>query len=129
MTQLDLAKVLCVQPQTIWRWEHGEREPSLDIIKRLCEVLGCTESELLNGPDDGKIKITLVYDWDKMKEVNINMESNDFEVILGSNGKIGLKGAGMITSREAIEEFLGRVRNELEIALDAQVRRGAIQGA
>ena len=57
------------------------------------------------------------------------MDANDFEVILGSNGKIGLKGAGMIISHEAIEEFLGRVRNELEIALDAQVRRGAVQGA
>ena len=56
------------------------------------------------------------------------MEDNGFELILGSNGKIGLQGAGMITSREAIEEFLGKVREQLEIALDAQVRRGAVQG-
>ena len=52
------------------------------------------------------------------------------KLILGEDGKIGLHGAGMITSRDAIEEFLGRVRGELEIALDAQIRRGVIpQGA
>ena len=64
-----------------------------------------------------------------MKEGNIDMNGNDFELILGSQGKIGLKGAGTITSTEAIDEFLARVREQLIIALDAQVRRGAIQGA
>ena len=54
------------------------------------------------------------------------MEEEKFNLILGGDGKVGLHGAGLITSHEAIEEFLGRIRNELEIALDAQIRRGAI---
>lgn len=128
MTQEDLAHALSINVVTLSRWENGHFEPKVSVIRQLCEVLGCTESELLNGPDDGQMKITLVYDWEKMKEGKIDMEDNGFELILGSNGKVGLHGAGMITSREAIEEFLGKVREQLEIALDAQVRRGVVQG-
>ena len=56
------------------------------------------------------------------------MTGNEFELILGSNGQIGLKGAGMITSAEAIEEFLSRVKEQLTIALEAQIKRGVVQG-
>lgn len=129
MSQEELAHRLDINPATLSRWENGHFEPKASVLKELCEILSCTELELLNGPNDGKIKITLVYDWGKMKEGNIDMESNDFELILGSNGRVGLKGAGLITSPEAIEEFLGRIRKELEIALDAQVRRGVVPEA
>ena len=129
MTQEELAHALSVNAVTLSRWENGHFEPKVSIIKKLCEVLGCTESELLNGTDDKKIKITLVYDWQHMKEGKIDMNGNDFELILGSQGQIGLKGAGLITSTEAIDEFLARVREQLTIALDAQVRRGAIPEA
>ena len=128
MTQEELAHLLSITTVTLSRWENGHFEPKASVIKKLCEVLGCTESELLNGPSDGKVKITLVYDWDKMKEGSIDMNGNDFELILGSNGQIGLKGAGMLTSAEAIEEFLSRVKEQLTIALDAQIKRGVVQG-
>ena len=57
------------------------------------------------------------------------MNMNSFELILGSQGQIGLKGAGQITSREAIEDFLSQVREQLEIGLEAQIKRGVVQGA
>ncbi len=126
LTQLELANAMGVQTQTVWRWEHGEREPSISLIKKLCEILGCTESELLNGSQEDRVELVLSWNWEDMKKGEINMDINKFKVILGEDGKIGLHGAGMITSRAGIEEFLGRVRNELEIALDAQVRRGVI---
>ena len=128
ITQEELSERIGVHENTIRLWEKGLREPRSSDILKLCEVLGCTESELLNGPSDGKVKITLVYDWDKMKEGSIDMNGNEFELILGSNGQIGLKGAGLITSAEAIEEFLSRVREQLTIALDAQIKRGVVQG-
>ena len=128
MTQEELAHLLSITTVTLSRWENGHFEPKASVIKKLCEVLGCTESELLNGPSDGNVKITLVYDWDKMKEGSIDMNGNDFELILGSNGQIGLKGAGMLTSAEAIEEFLSRVKEQLTIALDAQIKRGVVHG-
>ena len=126
LNQEELAHMLSVNTATLSRWENGHFEPKASVIKKLCEVLGCTESELLNGPDDGRVRLTLVYDWGQMKEGNIDMTGNDFELILGSQGQIGLKGAGLLTSAEAIDEFLSRVREQLTIALDAQKRRGAI---
>ena len=128
ITQEELSERMGVHENTIRLWEKGIREPRLSDMAKLCEVLGCTESELLNGPDDGRVKITLVYDWGHMKEGNIDMNGNDFELILGSNGQIGLKGAGMLTSAEAIDEFLSRVKEQLTIALDAQIKRGVVQG-
>ena len=57
------------------------------------------------------------------------MIENKFKLVLGEDGQIGISGMGMLTSREAIDEFLGRVREQLEVALDAQVRRGVINRA
>ena len=128
LTQLQLGERTGIDPNMISRYERETATPSLENVKRLALGLDISVDELLNGPDDGEVKITLVYDWDKMKEGKIDMEDNGFELILGSNGKVGLHGAGMITSRDAIEDFLAKVREQLEIALDAQVRRGAVQG-
>ena len=128
ITQEELSERIGVHENTIRLWEKGLREPRSSDISKLCEVLCCTESELLNGPSDGKVKITLVYDWTHMEGGKIDMNGNDFELILGSNGQIGLKGAGKLTSAEAIEEFLSRVKEQLTIALDAQIKRGVVQG-
>ena len=126
ITQEELAQALSVNTITLSRWENGHFEPKASMIKKLCEVLCCTESELLNGSQEDKVELVLSWNWEDMKKGEINMDINRFKVILGEDGKIGLQGAGMITSRAGIEEFLGRVRNELEIALDAQVKRGII---
>ena len=126
ITQEELAQALSVNTITLSRWENGHFEPKASMIKKLCEVLCCKESELLNGSQEDKVELVLSWNWEDMKKGEINMDINRFKVILGEDGKIGLQGAGMITSRAGIEEFLGRVRNELEIALDAQVRRGVI---
>ena len=111
---------------TIRRWENGEIIPRLDEIKRLSEVLHISTDELLNGSQDGKVRVVLAYDWQKY-EGGIDMASNEFDVILGRDGEIGLKGSGKLTSREAIEEFLANVRLQVESAFEAQVKRGAIQ--
>ena len=126
LTQEGLAEATKISAMTVRRWEWGQRVPRMDEIKQLAEALHVSETELLNGPADGRVRLTLVYDWGQMKEGNIDMSGNDFELILGSHGQIGLKGAGLLTSAEAIDEFLARVKEQLTIALDAQKRRGAI---
>ena len=128
-SQAKLAELVGVSFMTVRRWECGEVIPRLNEIKRLSEILHQTIDELLNGSESNKIKITLVYDWDKMREGSIDMNMNDFELILGSQGQIGLKGSGKFTSKEDINEFLSRVKEQLEIAFSAQLQRGAIQEA
>ena len=75
VTQAELAEKIGVTTQTIWRWEHGEREPSLDIIKTISQILNCSETELFNGsqPDKWILQIKLS---DNIKEEFIDMTKN-----------------------------------------------------
>ena len=59
LSQSGLAELTGVSFMTIRRWESGEVIPRISEIRQLCEVLGCTESELLNGqsPDEWELRI------------------------------------------------------------------------
>lgn len=111
---------------TVRRWEWGQRVPRLEEIKHLAEALGVTVEELLNGPRNDKVKVVLSWDWQKYEEGGIDMTGNEFDVFLGKGGEIGLKGSGLLTSREAVEEFLANIRLQVESAFEAQLKRGAI---
>ena len=129
LSQSNFADLVGVSFMTIRRWESGEVIPRMNEIKQICEVLQVSESELLNGPRDGKVELIVSWNWEDMKKGEINMNEDKFKLILGEDGMIGLHGAGQITSHEAIEEFLSKVREQLEVALEAQIRRGAIPEA
>ena len=49
MTQLNLAEKLGVTDRAISKWENGRGLPDVSLMKPLCETLGITVSELLNG--------------------------------------------------------------------------------
>lgn len=49
MTQKDLAEKLGVTPNAVSQWENGARDPRLETIKHLAEVLHCTTDEILRG--------------------------------------------------------------------------------
>ena len=128
-TQAQLGAKTGIDPNMISRYERNTAVPTLENISRLALGLGITIDELLKAPKTEQVEIVLSWDWQEMKKGEINMNENKFKLILGEDGMVGLHGAGMVTSREQIEEFLGRIRNELEIALDAQIKRGVVQGA
>ena len=125
--QEELAEILSINTATLSRWENGHFEPNASTIKKLCEILHCTESEILNGLDDGQVKVTLSYNWDDFKKGEINMNKSEFKLILGDNGEVGINGSMIVKSRSAIEEIIAKIRSELEFGFDSQVRRGIIQ--
>ena len=47
LSQADLAKKMGVPAYTISNWEQGRSEPCIEDIRRLCEVLRITASDLL----------------------------------------------------------------------------------
>ena len=127
--QEELAEILSINTATLSRWENGHFEPNASTIKKLCEILHCTESEILNGLDDGQVKVTLSYNWDDFKKGEINMNKSEFKLILGDNGEVGINGSMIVKSRSAIEEIIAKIRSELEFGFNAQVQRGVIQEA
>ena len=129
LTQHELAKLVSCSVDSVRRWETNLREPRASELKSLCKTFKCSETELLNWPSSSSIRVTLSYDWDKYEKGEINMSGNDFEVFLGKNGEISLKGAAKFISRETVEDFLAQVRLQVETAFDAQVKRGVIQPA
>ncbi|MBE6976250.1 MAG: helix-turn-helix transcriptional regulator [Ruminococcaceae bacterium] len=52
LSQADLAAQLRILPTTISRYEQGQREPSLDILRELAKCLGVDTNYLLNYPDE-----------------------------------------------------------------------------
>lgn len=47
ITQENISKKLGVTRQCYALYEQGRREPSIEIIKKLCIIFGCTTDELL----------------------------------------------------------------------------------
>ena len=128
ISQEELAQALCVTTTTLSRWENGHFEPKASMIKKLCEILDCTESELLSDvQEDNKIELVISWNWEDMKKGEINMNENKFKLILGDDGKVGLQGAGLVIDKATLNDFLERIRVQLEVALDAQIKRGVIQ--
>lgn len=128
LTQEELARLLSISNVTLSRWETGLFEPNASTMRKLCEILHCTEAEILNGSDE-QIKVTLSYNWEDFKKGEINMSESKFNLVLGDNGEVGINGSMKVTSKSAIEEVIARIRKELEFGLDTQVRRGIIQEA
>ena len=59
LTQQELADKLMVSFKTISKWECGKGMPDYGIVKPLCQELGITVSELMDGEvkDDNSIRV------------------------------------------------------------------------
>ena len=60
MTQEKLAELVDVHVNTLIRWENGVRTPRISELQKLSQVLGCTEAELLNGPQGQEFEVKIV---------------------------------------------------------------------
>ena len=49
LTQSELAEKLGVTDRSIGNWENGRNMPDLSLFKPLCDELGITINELING--------------------------------------------------------------------------------
>ena len=81
MTQLDFAELIGVSNKTVSRWETGARMPDVEMIQRLCTLLGITINELLAGEEfpDKEYRqrtednmIGLVQELDEIKERKVS---------------------------------------------------------
>ena len=126
MRQEDLADKIGVAKKTLQRWEYGETFPKAPELALICQVLGTTEGELLHGPKNEKVKITLTWDREEV-EGEIDMSGNGFSLFLGADGTVGIKGAAKFTRRADLKETVEAILKELEFGYDAQVLRGKLK--
>ena len=49
LSQLQLAEKLRITDKAVSKWERGLSKPSSSIMLELCEILGISVNELLNG--------------------------------------------------------------------------------
>ena len=61
LTQEQLAQQLGVSNKTISKWENGKCMPDYSIIQKLCDALGVTLPELMDGEDAAENSVR-VYD-------------------------------------------------------------------
>lgn len=103
-TQSSLGEKTGINPNLISRYERNVSTPSFKNIIKIASALNLTVDDLLQKP--------------------IHNSANNFKLIFNENGFFVLHGAGLITSKEAINDFLTHIRSKLEIALDTQIKRG-----
>jgi transcriptional regulator with XRE-family HTH domain len=125
-TQVELASKCDFSPDSIRRWENHLREPRASDIQKLCEVLGVSEAELLNGPAPNELKFNIVWEVNEMNMIDIPNN----EVFLGFKPNFNVV-AGAFPEDSDPDEVGRRVADELRmarVARDAMARSKAEEG-
>ncbi len=68
LTQEQLAEKLGVSNKTISKWETGKCMPDYSVVKNLCEELGITVAELMDG-EDAEERSVRAYDDEQIMEL------------------------------------------------------------
>lgn len=50
ITQTELAARLGISSRTVSSWEVNRTEPKMEMVERICSVLNCRKSELIDEP-------------------------------------------------------------------------------
>ena len=73
LTQEQLAEKLGVSNKTVSKWETGKCMPDYSVIKILCEELGITVAELMDG-EDTEEKSVRIYDDEQIMDLLKRMQ-------------------------------------------------------
>jgi transcriptional regulator with XRE-family HTH domain len=124
-SQEALGKLIGVDKNTIWRWENEKSQPRASAFKKLAEVLGTTEAELLNGP--AKRQLEIIIDLEGVEEMDTEtIKSNSvFCGYRGSDDSLLFRGAvpvGDASDEDIIETTLNAMRTQLEAAFATRAR-------
>lgn len=120
LTQKELAEKTGLSVLTIFRYESGEREPRASDIQKLCEVFGCSETELLNGPAKNEWKIEIIWE---VEELNAMAIEKDKFCIGFREGETLLWGS--VPDEKTPDEVAEQIKRELLVAVKMREARNA----
>ena len=112
LSQTELGQRIGVSINSVLRWEKNYREPRASDIRKLCEALNVTESELLNGPSQEEFKVTLKY-VKTLDGVDEEMNMNGISLTIADDGFVGVSGGKKFESYEDIDEVMQEIRHKL----------------
>ena len=58
LSQVDLAKILCVTKQSISNWENENIQPSIEMLVRIADALNVTTDYLLSRDDKTYLEVS-----------------------------------------------------------------------
>jgi transcriptional regulator with XRE-family HTH domain len=120
---MELASLISVSVDSIRRWESHIREPRASDIQNLCEVLGVSEAEILNGPKEEGYTVTLKF-VKSIEEAQCEMMINgNGAVSLADDGTVVASHLGKLFNREDKAAILAALDEKLEEALEIVNRR------
>ena len=113
LSRKELAQLLNVGQNTIWRWEVGQREPSLEKIQTLARALDVTADELMSPPFSVLAK-------DKKDDLPAKEDRLDVPADAGRGGTLKVpvfEDFAGVCAGQGTFNFEGFAHDELEIPL------------
>ena len=100
MTQSKLAGELGVTDKSVSKWENGKSLPDTKIMPRLCEILGITVEELLNGKMNPITDSPVLDDLQRLEHVykyysednRVNVGVSDINLIFNLGERVAITG-------------------------------------
>lgn len=77
LTLKNVAEEMGVSVNTVWRWEKGETDPSVEQMKKLCALYECSMDDLLNPPKPSKGEIIRRRRLERAKEATTGANPED----------------------------------------------------
>lgn len=118
LTQAELADKMGVHENTIRRWETGDFEPRSNDLMKLCEILGCTEAELLNGPTKQEFEVKIIMGVKNLTGLaGVEVASNSFIFgVQDDEPQIVLAGKVRIDTQEERDKALEQIIRKFKAA-------------
>ncbi|GHV34556.1 hypothetical protein FACS1894187_05360 [Synergistales bacterium] len=122
LSQEQLAELCGISQNHISQIELEKKQPSLKIFKKLCEVLGTSEREILNGPEEEGFTVEIKF-VKNLEGVNDEMKVGGYVLEVGEDGWLGINGTkkfDLNKGEEQIQEVLRVIDFKLRHGLRAQ---------
>ena len=86
-----------------------------------------SEAELLNGPEEHKIRIELIFGKMPDEEVlDMSETGNKFKLFMDNDGALGIHGGAKFACLDDIKKFISDAEEELVKGFNFQKDRGAL---
>ena len=118
ITQQELAKLIPCSIDSIRRWETNTREPRISDLVRLCEVLQCSEADLLGGSDRQTFEVKIVMGVKNLTGLaGVELENNSFIYGVDDSGpQIVMMGKVGIATQEERKNALAEIIKKFNAA-------------